>query len=66
MEKADCIFFIESTNDTDRVVRASCLECASANQPQNPMYWPGSSKGYGPFTYICNFCKKIIHEHGVK
>jgi hypothetical protein len=68
MDIKDCFFFVENKSEKteDNIVRTSCVECMKKEKVENAMFWPGGKKGYGPFKYICHFCKTIIHDQEAK
>lgn len=58
----DCYFFIdESVPEKERKMSVLCVECHDTKLP-NGMFYKGSKDGYGPFTYKCCICGKIVHE----
>jgi len=61
MENKDCFFFIrQREEDTEQEVSVCCTECQQKENIEKAMFWPGSTKGYGPFDYYCFFCKTVI------
>jgi hypothetical protein len=60
MEQKDCFFFIAPNENGEDQVNCCCVECQQKENVEKAMYWPGSTKGYGPFDYHCHYCKEAI------
>ena len=58
----DCYFFIDAPDTPKARVRPMCLECHAKLPEQKCMFWAGSKNGYGPFTFKCAICDKIIYD----
>lgn len=62
----DCYFFIdmdvEVQDEGDRCIDVLCIECRDSLYPGVGWFWDGSLKGYGPWTYNCCKCNKLIHK----
>lgn len=61
-EKLDSYFFQGQGSDDDRAMEAWCRECRDAHRPGQGWFWPGSSRGYGPWDVRCHSCDKYIHR----
>jgi len=46
----------------EQTMAAMCEKCHDEDHPDLGWFWPGASKGYGPYDIICLFCKKVIHQ----
>jgi hypothetical protein len=58
----DCYFMQdqdENISDEQRTMKVYCMDHA----PKGAWFWEGSKEGYGPFSYICNVCGKVIHDN---
>lgn len=58
----DCYFWIDqSVPEEEQTMNVLCVDCHQ-NSPEVGWLWEGSKKGYGPYDFICDNCKKVIHE----
>jgi hypothetical protein len=65
MNKEDCYFFIDANEnipELEKTVSTLCVECHDKYYPEIGWFWKGSQEGYGPFTYSCFKCQKIIYQ----
>jgi hypothetical protein len=59
----DCYFWIDSSiPEEEQTINVLCIECHDTKHPKLGWFWEGSTKGYGPYNFVCDFCQKIIHE----
>ena len=59
----DCYFFADyRLPEEERTMAAMCVACHDKDHEDLGWFWPGASKGYGPYDIICTFCKKVIHQ----
>lgn len=57
----DCYFYIdENTKKENKTMSVLCTECYK----KNPIgwYWPGKTKGYGPFDINCTSCGNYVNK----
>ena len=60
MEYEDCYFY---HNKEENKIKPICLKCFSKNPIQEAWHWKGSTMGYGPFKFKCDFCENIIYDY---
>jgi len=59
----NCYFFVDgSVPEDEQKMAALCEACHDKYHQELGWFWPGASKGYGPYDIICTFCKKVIHK----
>ncbi len=54
-----CYFWVDEREE-EQFMAVMCEECHKTNSVG--WQWHGS-KGFGPYDYVCKFCKKVIHKH---
>lgn len=58
----DCYFWIDqSVPEDEQKMNVLCVECHDEKRPELGWFWEGSTKGYGPFDFICEICGRTIH-----
>lgn len=56
----DCYFYT-TRRGGESFVAPLCLGC-HGRSPGLGWFWPGSSRGYGPFEFRCEKCGTLIYE----
>ncbi len=59
-KEEDCYFYVNGELGKVRCVCTDCIK-GEAYQHIDPWFWPGSTSGYGPFNFICESCKRVVH-----
>jgi hypothetical protein len=57
----DCYFYVdwdENIPEEQVKMKTFCLDHA----PEGGWLWEGSKQGYGPYTYKCCKCGKVIYQ----
>jgi hypothetical protein len=57
-QEEDCWFY---QDDKANQMKAVCCDCHKTLKAKL-WFWEGSVHGYGPFTFQCAVCNRIIHE----
>lgn len=62
-KKEDCWFYQDvSIPENERKMLVLCINCHK-KEPVKGWYWEGSRLGYGPYNFICEKCKHVIHKN---
>ncbi len=54
-------YFYSTKKDGNVYVVPLCMECHAVFTDLG-WFWPGAEKGYGPYKFECEKCKKVIYD----
>lgn len=58
----DCYFFIDADRPIEEhKIETLCCACRSEHYPDVGWFW-SKEDGFGPWTYKCKLCHKVIHQ----
>lgn len=55
-------YFYTTCRGEDTFVAPLCVECHDREFKDLGWFWPGAERGYGPFLFACEKCRKVIHD----